>query len=111
MIELSTIIMILCLHFVSDFILQSNWMAQNKSKSNLALSTHVLVYSLPFMLIGFWYAIINASLHFIIDYFTSRATSKLWKEEKVHWFFVVIGLDQTLHFICLFSTYVIIFNI
>ena len=111
MIELNTIIMILCLHFVSDFILQSNWMAQNKSKSNLALFTHVLVYSLPFMLIGFWYAIINASLHFIIDYFTSRATSKLWKEEKVHWFFVVIGLDQTLHFICLFSTYVIIFNI
>ena len=109
MIELSTIITILCLHFVADFILQSNWMAQNKSKDNLALFTHVLVYSLSFMLIGFKYAIINASLHFIIDYFTSRATSKLWAKGEVHWFFVVIGLDQTLHFICLFSTYLLLF--
>lgn len=109
MIELSTIILILCLHFVADFILQSSWMAQNKSKSNFALFTHVSTYSLPFMLIGFKYAIINASLHFVIDYFTSRATSKLWAKGEVHWFFVVIGLDQTLHFICLFSTYAFLF--
>ena len=109
MIDLKTIIIILIIHFIADFVLQSSWMAQNKSKSNIALLTHVLVYMVPFLLIGFWYALLNAFLHFIIDYNTSRLTSKLWAEGKVHWFFVVIGLDQTLHFICLFSTYILLF--
>lgn len=110
MIDLKSIIIILVIHFISDFILQSSWMAQNKSKSNVALFIHASVYMIPFLLIGFWYALINAVLHGIIDYNTSRLTSKLWSKGEVHWFFVVIGLDQTLHFICLFSTYVLLFN-
>lgn len=109
MIDLKTIIIILVIHFISDFILQSSWMAQNKSKSNVALLIHASVYMIPFLLIGFWYALINSVLHGIIDYNTSRLTSKLWTKGEVHWFFVVIGLDQTLHFICLFGTYVILF--
>lgn len=109
MIELKLLVLIIILHFIADFVLQSSWMAQNKSKNNLALFSHVLVYCVPFMIIGFWYAILNSILHGFIDYFTSRLTSKLWEEKKIHYFFVIIGLDQTLHFICLFTTYVIIF--
>ena len=109
MIELKLLVLIIILHFIADFVLQSSWMAQNKSKNNLALFSHVLVYYVPFMIIGFWYAVLNAILHGFIDYFTSRLTSKLWEEKKIHYFFVIIGLDQTLHFICLFTTYVIIF--
>lgn len=108
MIDLKTIIIILVIHFIADFLLQSSWMAQNKSKNNIALLTHVGVYMIPFLFIGFWYALLNAALHFIIDYNTSRLTSKLWAKGEVHWFFVVIGLDQTLHFICLFSTYILL---
>jgi peptidoglycan biosynthesis protein MviN/MurJ (putative lipid II flippase) len=108
MIDLKTIIIILIIHFIADFVLQSSWMAQNKSKSNIALLTHVFVYMIPFLIIGFWYAVLNSVLHFIIDYNTSRLTSKLWSKGEVHYFFVVIGLDQTLHFICLFSTYIIL---
>ena len=109
MIDIKIIFLIIMLHWFADFILQTSWMAQNKSKDNFALSVHVFVYSIPFMVIGFWYAILNGFLHFCIDYFTSRITSNLWSKGDVHNFFVIIGLDQSLHFICLFGTYLILF--
>ena len=108
MIEYNIILLILILHFIGDFLFQSNYMATNKSKDSKALSFHIFAYMIPLGIIGFWYAIINGILHFIIDYLTSRITSKLWKEQKIHWFFVTIGFDQTLHFICLFGTYLIL---
>ena len=36
--------------------------------------------------------------HWLTDYFTSRLTSKLYKEERYHDFFVMIGFDQVLHY-------------
>lgn len=108
MIDLKTIIIILVLHFIADFVLQTNWMAVNKSKNNLALFVHVAVYSAVFCFVGLIYAVINGILHFIVDFITSRITSKLWKEQNYRLFFTVIGLDQTLHFVCLFSTYILI---
>lgn len=107
--ELKVIILIIILHFISDFLLQINWMSKNKSSSVLALFVHCFVYSILFLFVGVIYAIINGILHFIIDYFSSKLTSKYWYEEKYRLFFIVIGIDQTLHFICLFSTYVLIF--
>ena len=35
--------------------------------------------------------------HFVIDGITSRITSKLWKANNMHWFFVIVGFDQLLH--------------
>lgn len=103
--ELNSIFMILTLHFLSDFILQSNWMAQNKSSSNKALGLHIFIYSVPFLLIGWKYAILNGVFHFITDYITSRITKKLWSKGDVHNFFVIIGLDQLLHYTALLGTY------
>jgi len=40
----------LILHLTGDYLLQSDWMALNKIKSNRAAATHALVYSLPFLL-------------------------------------------------------------
>jgi len=110
MFTLSTIILLVSLHFVSDFILQSDWMAQNKSSSNKALGIHVIVYSIPFLIIGPLYALVNGILHFFTDYVSSRVSKKLWEKKEVHWFFAVIGLDQLIHYICLFTTYSLIFG-
>lgn len=95
----------LWLHFLSDFILQSDRMALNKSSSWKWLGIHCVVYALPFALVLGWrYAVVNAGLHFIIDAVTSRVTTHLWKQEKRHAFFTVIGLDQALHLSCLVLT-------
>lgn len=105
--ELKIIILIIILHFISDFLLQIDWMSKNKSSNNVALIVHCIVYSLLFFFIGIVYAIINGVLHFVIDYFSSRLTSKYWQTQNYRVFFIIIGLDQTLHFICLFGTYFI----
>lgn len=104
-------------HWFADFIFQTDWMAKNKSSNIKALLYHIETYnivlflfSLMFLLYNikieniFYFALINAILHFIIDFFTSKANAKLWKEQRVHEFFVMIGLDQLLHFICLLIT-------
>ena len=95
--NLELTIIILFIHFISDFIFQSDWMAQNKSKRNLPLLIHVVVYSIPFTFFGVEFALANCVLHFCVDYVTSRISSKLYKQGKIHWFFVVIGFDQWIH--------------
>lgn len=97
------IIFALGLHFIGDFILQSDWMAKNKSSSNKVLLIHTSVYCLPLMIYSVRWAIINMVLHTITDYFTSRATKRLYGVSN-HWFFVVIGLDQFIHTACLIIT-------
>lgn len=99
------IIQVLFAHFVGDFILQSDWMAQNKSKKLYPLCTHVTVYSLPLYFWGWKFALANAGMHFCIDFVTSRISSRLWAAKQVHWFFVVIGFDQFLHAACLILTF------
>ena len=111
MITLFDITVLLITHFIADFICQTDRMAKGKSTSNLVLSEHVLVYSMPFILMGFiipisyLFLILNFIGHWCTDYVTSRITSKLWKEGKVHWFFVVIGADQLIHALTLIWTY------
>lgn len=105
MIDINTFILIMFVHWVADFIMQTRWMATNKSTSNLALGTHILVYMIPMSMFGVYFAIINGILHFTVDYFTSRGTSYLWKKQETHMFFILIGLDQFLHMVCLLYTY------
>lgn len=60
----------LILHLAGDYVFQSDWMAQNKTKSSWAALCHATVYSLPFAAI----ASLNAWLviwatHLLIDRF------------------------------------------
>lgn len=123
------ILIILFIHFLGDFVFQTQWQAENKSKSNLALLYHVstytacwftpmlfLFYNNGFNLIGaiclsFVFCVISFICHFITDYFTSRLNSRLWADKRIHDFFVSIGWDQTMHFIQLFLTYILLKNI
>ena len=105
MLSLNIIFQILTIHWIADFIWQSDWMAINKSTKVSALLAHVGFYSVGlFIMFGWEFALINGVAHFVIDFFSSKATSYLWKKEERHWFFVTIGFDQALHYTVLFCT-------
>jgi len=141
--ELLLVLQILFAHWVSDFVLQSHWMATNKSRDWLALTAHAVTYTVSMLLIMFVFitatmyfntepgtlgsilfvffpvtvayfvavwAVINGVLHFITDAVTSRITSKLWQKGDMHNFFVVVGFDQLLHYVCLFATLTALWN-
>ena len=97
-------------HFVADFLMQSDEMAINKSKSNKWLGIHSFVYALPFLWLGWKFAVITSILHFALDWATSRGTSKLWAANQRHWFFSLIGFDQAIHLTILIGTYAVLFS-
>lgn len=132
-IQLILILQIVFAHWVSDFMLQSSWMATNKSKDWRALLAHAVTYTASMMVLMFCMAILFAStvikfnmingiilamspsaymawillngvLHLITDAITSRITAKLWAKGDMHNFFVVVGFDQMIHYTCLFVT-------
>ena len=91
------LLLIIWVHWFSDFVLQTDKMSTNKSTSLKWLTSHVTVYTIPLFLFGWEFAVINGISHFIIDFCTSRWTSYLYKKGDRHNFFVVIGIDQALH--------------
>lgn len=106
MIELWVLITLVLMHFVADFVFQTDEIAKNKSKNNKILAYHVLLYGIPFLFFGVVYALVNVALHFATDYISSRVAGYFYQNEQRHWFFVTIGADQAIHMICLFTTYV-----
>lgn len=56
-------------HAIGDYILQSDWMAQEKTKRTVAALAHVTTYALPFIAFGAspWALAAIAGSHFVID--------------------------------------------
>lgn len=115
------ILFIFVVHFLADFVFQSSKMATGKSKSLKWLCIHVGVYGLVSLIsafvigldlkdlsLGFIWWGINVGLHFVVDFVTSKVTSKFWEEKNMRAFFVMIGFDQLLHTVCLITTYFLI---
>lgn len=108
---------LIVIHWVADFVLQTDWQAKNKSSRWDALLLHTGNYSIFFGIVGafivpahqfdelIYFVLITFAAHTATDYFTSRLNSKLWKANKVHEFFVSVGFDQVLHYGQLFLTY------
>lgn len=117
--NLIEIFSILLIHWFADFVLQTDKQAKGKSTSWAFLLEHTFMYSLtwlvPITFVGsitglftikmLWFVPITFVAHTITDFYTSRINSSLYKEGKIHEFFVSVGFDQVLHYIQLFLTY------
>lgn len=110
---------IVVLHFIGDFVLQSDKDAKCKSRSLKCLVSHTSTYIIPFVLVGICfysfslvtlYVLITFLAHTITDYFTSKINSKLYQSGNTHNFFIGIGADQVLHYVQLFVTYYFLSN-
>ena len=124
---------ILFMHWVADFVLQTDEQAKGKSTEWKWLLQHTATYSfallamMTFTKIGMHlftdyvvtidmsyriaaFVVITFVFHTLTDYYTSRLNSKLYAKGDIHNFFVSIGFDQWLHYAQLFITYMILFK-
>ena len=114
----------LILHLLGDYVTQSDWMANEKTRAHWPALAHATVYSLPFLLIGSWQAVaVILVTHFVIDRWRLAryvAWAKnlgapweyrfAWKDceatgyhrDRPAWLAVwlLIACDNTLHLIC-----------
>jgi hypothetical protein len=125
MLTLTEIFAIIITHWIADFVFQDEKWANGKSKNWSDLLFHTITYSIIIWALGmnlflpnpkiavlsFQLASITFIFHTITDYFTSRIVSR--KFENKHYgsaipnfgAFTIIGIDQVLHYIQLFTTY------
>lgn len=112
-------------HVIGDYVLQSDWMASEKTKRSAAALVHVLFYSLPFLIfrpsLNAWAVIVLT--HFTIDrwrlarfvvfaknFIAPRSAWPTWSrcsitgydESRPPWMAVwlLIIADNALHLIC-----------
>lgn len=103
------------LHLIGDYVTQNNWMAKNKTTRWLPALLHARVYSVPFLIIGSFYAfIVILFTHAFIDRFRLikyilRAREWRWDTEwgfitdgekatpPYMWVWLMIIADNTLH--------------
>lgn len=125
--NLEIFILIIVIHWIADFIFQSEKWAINKSKSNKILLYHCLTYSLIWFFPIFFisdsilgtlaFVEITFVFHYVTDYVTSRIVSRKFKRgdhgSPIPNFgaFSIIGLDQLLHYLQLILTWYILFEI
>lgn len=75
-------------HLIGDYIIQNDFMALNKKKSDLHCSIHIITYMIPFLLCGltWWQLLLIAIQHYIID-----------RTMFVEWFCKIKGSYKFLH--------------
>ena len=93
-------------HFVGDFILQTRWMAEQKTKKIMPLIVHAAVYTVTLALLALpagglsWWGIgLIFSSHLILDQraFTDFWAAKVNGNTDIDW--LKITLDQSWHIV------------
>lgn len=121
LISLIIVLSVIVAHFFADFVCQAEVWAIGKCKSVKLLLQHTTIYTivLTILLLGIlwinpWYIlyffVFNFFAHTFIDYFTSKIVGKRFDDKHFGspipnlGAFTIIGLDQVLHYICIFGS-------
>lgn len=104
-------------HLIGDYVLQSEWMALNKTKRSWPAIVHVFFYTLPFCFLtnNVFALILIAGTHFLIDRFSIAkkigkfrdyiCPIKMWfvqkEDNKPIWldFWLTVIIDNTMHLV------------
>ncbi len=105
---------ILVIHWFADFVLQTHYQAIGKSAKWKPLLEHTAIYTMmwiPFIVLYILFGtdeyirghftlflIITFVAHTLTDYFTSRWVRYYFSRNNFHNGFVIIGIDQILHY-------------
>jgi hypothetical protein len=109
--SLSHLTVLLTAHWFGDYVLQTNVIAKEKSRSIKWLLIHVAMYTTVLFICtivifpySMWlpFLVVNASLHLITDFLTSKLSQKFHSNQRLY--FVIIGFDQLIHSITLLGS-------
>lgn len=113
-ISIYTLVILFFAHWIGDFVLQTSWMGNNKSKQWMPLLSHIAVYTFTLWAFTYymhtsyswwvWFVTFNGIAHLLIDAYTSQLSSECYKKDNIKGFFTTIGFDQFLHSACLISS-------
>lgn len=104
-------VIILLSHWVGDYLLQFNAIANHKSHSIRWLTLHVAIYSCVLFAGVFFifplhealrYCALNGAFHFVTDLITGKFSSKYKSNPRI--FYPIIGADQFIHTVTLLLT-------
>ena len=116
-----TVFTVLVGHALFDWVLQTRKMAETKCNLRTGFWLHILVYAIgllcmvatvnvlamlfatPVQLSLAW-VIANIHAHALVDAVTSQITSRAWVKKRTKLFWNTIGIDQMIHYICLFGS-------
>ena len=123
MTTIQLIILIIIVHFLADFALQTHEQATNKGEGNslinkwlfyhvgvytliwsvvyLILPVHPLLETIPLLVRLFIFSVCVFIPHYLTDWCTSRIGKPFWKNKDLHNGFTVVGFDQVIHYLCL----------
>lgn len=114
-IDLKVLSLILVVHTLADFCLQTNEQAKLKSTDPKFLLYHVLTYSFTWCFVVpilfdsgvsmILFVIFNFITHYYTDFLTSRIQKPFWDKELYHDGFVGVAFDQLIHYSCLILSY------
>ncbi len=116
---MARIIILILLHILGDFILQSKRLSILKRTKIPALFQHTAIYTMTFLLLsslwlsltfvqGIVFGLLNGVIHLIIDYITGLLKKKYWSINEAK-YITIVGLDQVVHIIILIVTYLTLY--
>lgn len=119
--SLIIVLSVIIAHFFADFVCQAEKWAIGKRKSFKLLLQHTTTYTvvLTTLLLGvlwinplhiLYFFVFNFFAHTFVDYYTSKVVGQRFDDKHLGspipnlGAFTIIGLDQVIHYICIFGS-------
>ena len=111
------IIIIILMHTIGDHVFQWASLSVKKRSEISYLFLHTFIYSVFLAIFSFafldfqnvnnalLFIIINAVLHFGVDFITGKIKKKLWDSQAETSYIIAVSLDQIIHLTILFTTF------